>query len=312
MVFPYTIRYVSCCPAHNFFLGRPRTHTPHPALSLNSCNTSVRAGSTASWERRKHDPYLKSLSRQRKAANLSRRQVLEKERAVSLGDPVKSAPTAFIQELEAARSDWIFQEYKANEDVNLNYFVSPGELQEALDTSKSLTSPPEKSDPATRDPLAESESKEKHIEQHRVAQEAINRIISLANGNTQDRARVNFEKCIEKFGRHNTDAFLAPKPATVSNELERTSPTKTPRVGKDTGSSEVQVAILTEKILNLSRHLQTTKKDKHNKRNLRLLVHKRQKLLQYVRRKERGGPRWQYLVETLGLSDAAWKGEISM
>jgi ribosomal protein S15P/S13E len=53
------------------------------------------------------------------------------------------------------------------------------------------------------------------------------------------------------------------------------------------------------------------KKDKVNKRNLRVLVHKRQKLLRYLRTKERGGERFQHLVETLGLTEGTWKGEIS-
>ena len=82
------------------------------------------------------------------------------------------------------------------------------------------------------------------------------------------------------------------------------------RAGPDTGSSEVQIAILTTKINVLAANLH--KKDKDNKRSLRLLVHRRQKLLQYLRRKERGGPRWQNVVEQLGINDAMWKGEISL
>jgi ribosomal protein S15 len=85
------------------------------------------------------------------------------------------------------------------------------------------------------------------------------------------------------------------------------------RAGPDTGSSEVQIAILTAKIRSLANFLETRgKKDKVNKRNLRLLVHRRQKLLQYLRRKERGGPRYQRCVEMLGLTEGTWKGEISL
>ena len=85
------------------------------------------------------------------------------------------------------------------------------------------------------------------------------------------------------------------------------------RAGPDTGSSEVQIGILTVKIKALADYLQLRgKKDKVNKRNLRLLVHRRQKLLRYVQKKERGGHRWQHLVETLGLTDGTWKGEISL
>lgn len=70
---------------------------------------------------------------------------------------------------------------------------------------------------------------------------------------------------------------------------------------------------MTAKIKTLADFLQSRGKgDKHNKRNLRLLVHRRQKLLQYLRRKERGGPRWQHCIETLGLTEGTWRGEISL
>jgi len=64
----------------------------------------------------------------------------------------------------------------------------------------------------------------------------------------------------------------------------------------------------------LANHLEKKgcQKDKINKRNLRVLVHKRQKLLAYLRRKERGSDRWQTLIETLGLGEGTWKGEISL
>ncbi|KAI9934310.1 hypothetical protein MW887_005384 [Aspergillus wentii] len=254
-------------------------------------------------ERRRHDPFLTAQSRQRKAANLSRQQALVQEREASVGDPVHSEPTPFIQELKSAQP---------SPDAKLNHFLNAEGLEQALEYSKNLTSPIENQDRDTVDPQLEKEAAERHLKEHQNAQEAINRIINLNNGNNKDRLRVNVQKCIETFGRHNTESFLPPKPAAVAHESATAHPEKTPRVGQDTGSPEVQAAILTAKIANLSRHLQSTKKDMHNKRNLRILVHKRQKLLRYLRKKERGGPRWQNLIETLGLSDAAWKGEISM
>jgi ribosomal protein S15 len=252
---------------------------------------------------------LIAQSRRRKAANLSRQRALVEERESSLGDPVESNPTLFVQELKTVTSG---PQAPSRSDARLNYFVTPEGLQEALEYSKNLTSPLENQDRNTADPQLEKEAIDRHLQEHRNAQDAINRIVNISNGNTQDQMRLNIQKCIETFGRHNTDKSLQPKSAAVSHQSATEHPEKTPRVGQDTGSPEVQVAILTAKILNLSRHLQTTNKDKHNKRNLRLLVHKRQKLLRYLRRKERGGPRWQHLIETLGLSDAAWKGEISM
>lgn len=280
-------------------------HSPFAALSLNPSKTSVRAGSAESRERRRHDPFLMAQSRQRKAANLSRRQALAREREGSLGDPVESKPTPFIEELKGTKT-------QISADAALNHFISPEGLQEALEYSKNLTSPLENPDRETADPQLEKEAAERHLEEHRNAQEAISRIININNGNNKDRTRLLIQKCIDTFGRHNTDKILPPKPAAVAHDSSTVHPEKTPRVGPDTGSPEVQVAILTAKIINLSRHLQSANKDKHNKRNLRLLVHKRQKLLRYLRKKERGGPRWQHLIETLGLSDAAWKGEISM
>lgn len=147
-------------------------------------------------------------------------------------------------------------------------------------------------------------------EEHSTAQEALRRISSLALGSSADRLRINKQRCIDVFGRHNTDSSLPPKPAAANsgNQLE-----KGERVGPDTGSSEVQVAILTAKIRALADFLETRgTTDKHGKRDLRLMVHRRAKLLKYLRRKERGGPRWQHLIETLGLTEGTWQGEISL
>ncbi|KAL4809983.1 hypothetical protein BDV18DRAFT_130021 [Aspergillus unguis] len=290
-------------PSLRAFNGSSNVQSPLARLSLNPSKTSVRAGSAESRERRRHDPFLIAQSRQRKAANLSRRQALAAERG-SVGDPVHGKPTPFVESLKV-------QQYGTHESYP-NHFLTPEELNNALERSKHLTSPITDPNSATADPQLEQEAAENHLEEHKNAQEAINRIVNIRNGNVDDQIRLRIQRCIEMFGRHNTDKTLPPKPAAVPPEGAPIFQEKTPRVGPDTGSPEVQVAILTAKILNLSRHLEGTNKDKHNKRNLRLLVHKRQKLLRYLRRKERGGPRWKFLMETLGLSDAAWQGEISM
>lgn len=282
--------------------------TPFAALALNPSKITVRAGSAETRERKRHDPFAMAQSRQRKAANLSRQQALKAERDASLGDPIETEPTPFIQQIKSQ----LELQGPAGVEAKLNHFIKPEEIQETMEFSKDLTSPIADVNRNIADPQLEKESMERHAEEAQNTEEAIRRIVNLNNGNTKDRLRVNIQNCIETFGRHNTDTTLSPKPSAVSNQLGTERPEKTPRVGPDTGSPEVQVAVLTTKILNLSRHLQTSNKDKHNKRNLRLLVHKRQKLLRYLRRKERGGPRWQNLMQTLGLTDAAWKGEISM
>ncbi|MGV6819284.1 MAG: 30S ribosomal protein S15 [Parvularcula sp.] len=67
----------------------------------------------------------------------------------------------------------------------------------------------------------------------------------------------------------------------------------------DSGSPEVQVAILTERINNLTEHFKEHKKDNHSRRGLLKMVSQRRKLLDYVRGKEEA--RYQSLIERLGL-----------
>lgn len=67
----------------------------------------------------------------------------------------------------------------------------------------------------------------------------------------------------------------------------------------DTGSPEVQVAILSERIRNLTEHLKAHKKDFHSRRGLLMMVGQRRRLLDYLKRKE--ATRYERLVERLGL-----------
>ena len=67
----------------------------------------------------------------------------------------------------------------------------------------------------------------------------------------------------------------------------------------DTGSPEVQVAILSERITNLTEHLKTHKKDFHSRRGLLMMVGQRRRLLDYVKSKQ--VPRYEDLVKRLGL-----------
>jgi small subunit ribosomal protein S15 len=67
----------------------------------------------------------------------------------------------------------------------------------------------------------------------------------------------------------------------------------------DTGSPEVQVAIITERILNLTDHLKTHKKDFHSRRGLLVMVGQRRRLLDYVKRKKVS--RYDDLIKRLGL-----------
>lgn len=67
----------------------------------------------------------------------------------------------------------------------------------------------------------------------------------------------------------------------------------------DTGSPEVQVAILTERIVNLTEHLKIHKKDFHSRRGLLIMVGLRRRLLDYTKGKEVA--RYESLIKRLGL-----------
>jgi small subunit ribosomal protein S15 len=67
----------------------------------------------------------------------------------------------------------------------------------------------------------------------------------------------------------------------------------------DTGSPEVQVAIMSERIINLTEHLKTHAKDFHSRRGLLVMVGQRRGLLDYLKRKDR--ERYVTLIQRLGL-----------
>jgi len=73
---------------------------------------------------------------------------------------------------------------------------------------------------------------------------------------------------------------------------------------EDTGSPEVQVAILTERITNLTEHLKTHAKDFHSRRGLLMMVGRRRRLLDYVKRKNQ--TRYETLIGRLSLR--RWHG----
>lgn len=67
----------------------------------------------------------------------------------------------------------------------------------------------------------------------------------------------------------------------------------------DTGSPEVQIAVLTTRIANLTEHFKTHTKDNHSRRGLLKLVSQRRQLLDYVKRKDE--PRYKAIIEKLGI-----------
>ena len=85
----------------------------------------------------------------------------------------------------------------------------------------------------------------------------------------------------------------------VTSQAKRQTIDEHRRHEKDTGSSGVQVAVLTQRINDLSEHFKVHGKDHHSRRGLLALVSQRRTLLDYLRRT--GPERYQSLIERLGL-----------
>ncbi len=86
---------------------------------------------------------------------------------------------------------------------------------------------------------------------------------------------------------------------SITAERKQALITDNARNSCDTGSPEVQVAILTERIQNLTEHFKTHAKDNHSRRGLLMLVNKRRSLLDYLRKND--AERYTALIAKLGL-----------
>jgi small subunit ribosomal protein S15 len=86
---------------------------------------------------------------------------------------------------------------------------------------------------------------------------------------------------------------------SITTERKAALATEHGRGERDTGSAEVQVAILTERIVNLTEHFKTHKKDNHSRQGLLKLVSQRRSLLDHLKKSDAG--RYQALIEKLGL-----------
>jgi small subunit ribosomal protein S15 len=86
---------------------------------------------------------------------------------------------------------------------------------------------------------------------------------------------------------------------TLTVEQKRAVVEKHQRAQGDTGSPEVQVALLSERITSLSGHFEANKKDHHSRRGLLKMVNQRRKLLDYLKREDES--RYSKLIANLGL-----------
>jgi small subunit ribosomal protein S15 len=86
---------------------------------------------------------------------------------------------------------------------------------------------------------------------------------------------------------------------SITKETKTTVISEFATTKNDTGSPEVQVAILTNRITTLTEHFKTHKKDNHSRRGLLKMVSRRRKLLDYVKGKDE--QRYKKLIERLGI-----------
>ena len=304
------------------------------ALSFSTTSTLATTVRKAKKHERR-DTYALRQAKARKDANLSRQAILKEQRAKEFGDPIRGLSTPFVESFDTIVPQQIAEDVdaislealktdpdkpppspaRASGEIHLDHGIQPKELEESIKFSRWLTEPLAPTDLGREDPDREVSERRQWEARHATAAEAIQRIISLANGSSLHRTKKNVERVVDTLGRHKTDLTLKPKAAantTQSAALAQTAE-PVPRAGPDTGSSEVQIGVLTAKIRVLAdRYEGESRKDKVNKRNLRLLLHRRQKLLKYMERKERGSERWQHMLQTLGLTPACWKGQISV
>lgn len=271
----------------------------------------------------KQEPYKWAQIKARKAAKVERQQEIKSARDAAWGSPVHGIPTTFVESFDSAGQRPLSTPSKAKAGESpeephalptspeiLNHQLSRTELDEAVAMAYQLSKPLGNANRIVVDAISEAQDLREHEERHAKAVIALQRITALENASSKGIRHANIRRCIESFGRHNTDGVLRPKPRAPGlpprEDLQRGGP--------DTGSPEVQIAILTAKIRVLARAFEGRKgnNDKFNRRNLRLLCHRRQKLMKYLERKERGSERWTSLIETLGLSPATWKEQISV
>jgi small subunit ribosomal protein S15 len=87
--------------------------------------------------------------------------------------------------------------------------------------------------------------------------------------------------------------------AAITTDRKREIAAKFGANEQDTGSTEVQIALLTERINHLTQHLREQKKDHHSRRGLLMLVGRRRRFLDYLQKKDLDG--YRALIKELGL-----------
>ncbi|QSL65304.1 hypothetical protein MERGE_002614 [Pneumocystis wakefieldiae] len=196
-------------------------------------------------------------------------------RRVGLSSSVISK--SHLEELKKKLSEYVdIDQNTENIEAFLETLSKNGKIQEFFDLEK------EKNDESTIVKLVSICKAQKIFKQEKKKEDVMRRLMDLKNSNSKAIQLLNISMAIQKFKQH---------------EL-------------DTGSPEVQAAVFTARIHYINFHLSFHHKDKNSLRSLRHLVHKRQAILKYLRRKDQD--RYFSCIKRLGLTDNAVLNEITI
>ncbi len=236
----------------------------------------------------------------RKKANIAKQEELKRQRSPANIDPIVGSPTEFTRSLLTPANMFTATELIPNGPCLEFTSEELRAIQKAVELAEIAREEPNRASPHSSASRSPSSSKEPKVpdswdmsdfEAEKIAKiKAVNeaksaastRLLALQNSNAATLKAYNIQNAIRSFGR----------------------------VEGDTGSAEVQAAVLTVRILAEAEHISRNKKDVHGFRGFRTMVHKRQGLLKYLRRED--VRRYFDCIERLGLVDQAVTKEITM
>ncbi|KAI8888943.1 hypothetical protein K501DRAFT_239699 [Backusella circina FSU 941] len=215
--------------------------------------------------------FAKKHPKQIKKENLAKRAAKNAEFERTQPSFIVSKATPFFNTLHTPASAY---QQGAEQQAGFQHFLTKEDQQFLFEDV------PKKAVEANH--LAAVEGMDEALKSEMEKVEAFKKIISLQNGNAKAVQLWNMHQAIDWFKRKEGD----------------------------TGSPEVQAAILTVRIHNINSHLNQHRKDKHNYKQLRNMVHQRAKILKYLKSKD--STRYYTCLNELGLEPRAVEGEITL
>lgn len=239
----------------------------------------------------KHDFHVSAVTAKKhpgqiKKENLLKRAARKAEFEKSRPSPILSKPTPFFNTLHTPASAFANQ-------TDTQHFLTDADRQYLYEQVPR--------DTVEKRNLSAVEGFDEALKNEEKKVETIKKIIGLQNANAKAVQLYNIQKAIDWFKRKEGD--------TGSPEVEGEEWTSWDD-GLFADHHTITAAILTVRILNLHSHMQQHRKDKHNYKQLREMVHKRARVLKYLKRKSQ--ERYYKCLEELGLEPRAVEGEITM